>query len=116
VVDAYADLRLAVRRIVILALFGECLRARADELGDLLQGALDSVNLPLHHRLVRIDRPFTRYGRAMPRPSCLRVHLDQGGVDVEDDLARARRSPPTPSPAPRRAMRSASSTASSTST
>ena len=23
------------------------------------------VNLPLHHQLVHIDRPFTRYGRAM---------------------------------------------------
>jgi cytochrome P450 len=65
VVDAYADLRLAVRRIVILALFGERLRARADELGELLQGALDFVNLPLHHQLVHIDQPFTRYGRAM---------------------------------------------------
>jgi cytochrome P450 len=65
VVDAYADLRLAVRRIVILALFGERLRARADELGELLQGALDFVNLPAHHQLVHIDRPFTRYGRAM---------------------------------------------------
>jgi cytochrome P450 len=65
VVDAYADLRLAVRRIVILALFGERLRVRADELGELLQGALDFVNLPVHHQLVHIDRPFTRYGRAM---------------------------------------------------
>jgi cytochrome P450 len=65
VVDANADLRLAVRRIVILALFGERLRVRADELGDLLQGALDFVNLPLHHQLVHIDRRFTRYGRAM---------------------------------------------------
>jgi hypothetical protein len=50
---------------VILALFGEHLRARADELGELLQGALDFVNLPVHHQLVHIDRPFTRYGRAM---------------------------------------------------
>jgi cytochrome P450 len=65
VVDAYADLRLAVRRIVILALFGERLRARADELGELLQGALDFVNLPVQRQLVHIDRPFTRYGRAM---------------------------------------------------
>jgi cytochrome P450 len=65
VVDAYADLRLAIRRIVILALFGERLRARADELGELLQGALDFVNLPVHHQLVHIDRPVTRYGRAM---------------------------------------------------
>ncbi len=65
VVDAYADLRLAVRRIVILALFGQRLRARADELGELLQGALDFVNLPLHHQLVHIDQPLTRYGRAM---------------------------------------------------
>ena len=64
-VDAYAHLRLAVRRMVILALFGEHLRARADELGELLQGALDFVNLPVHHQLVHIDRPFTRYGRAM---------------------------------------------------
>jgi hypothetical protein len=64
-VDAYADLRLAVRRMVILALFGEHIRARADELGELLQGALDFVNLPVHHQLVHIDRPFTRYGRAM---------------------------------------------------
>lgn len=65
VVDAHADLRRAVRRIVILALFGERLRARADELGRLLQGALDFVNLPAHHQLVHLDRPFTRYGRAM---------------------------------------------------
>jgi len=65
VVDAYADLRRAIRRIVILALFGRRLRARADELGELLQGALDFVNLPAHHQLVHLDRPFTRYGRAM---------------------------------------------------
>jgi cytochrome P450 len=65
VIDAYADLRLAVRRTVILALFGERLRARADELGELLQGALDFVNLPVQHQVVQIDRPFTRYGRAM---------------------------------------------------
>jgi cytochrome P450 len=105
VVDAYADLRLAVRRIVILALFGERLRARADELGELLQGALDFVNLPLHHQLVHIDRTFTRYGRAMQarrradeivyaeiarrRVARATAGSDRGGHDVLDLLLDA---------------------------
>ncbi|MGH9259311.1 MAG: cytochrome P450, partial [Acidimicrobiales bacterium] len=105
VVDAYADLRLAVRRIVILALFGERLRARADELGELLQGALDFVNLPLHHQLVHIDRTFTRYGRAMQarrradeivyaeiarrRVARASAGSDRGGHDVLDLLLDA---------------------------
>jgi cytochrome P450 len=63
VVDAYQALRATVRRAVILALFGDGLRSRADELGDKLQPALDFVNLPLL-RQVKVALPGTAWHRA----------------------------------------------------
>lgn len=63
IVDAYAIFRVAVRRTVILALFGEALRGRADELGDALAPALDFVNLALH-RQIRWPGEHSGFGKA----------------------------------------------------
>ncbi|HLM64927.1 MAG TPA: cytochrome P450 [Acidimicrobiales bacterium] len=64
VVDAYGRLRARTRRIVVRALFGPRLEARADELGDELQVAIDYVNRP---PALRFDHelPATAYRRAM---------------------------------------------------
>jgi cytochrome P450 len=64
VVDVHGELRASVRRIVIRALFGDRLQARADELGDHLQVALDYVNRPPVLRFDH-DLPGTAYRRAM---------------------------------------------------
>ena len=64
VVDPYADLRARTRRVVVRALFGPRLEARADELGAELQVAIDYVNRP---PALRFDHelPGTAYRRAM---------------------------------------------------
>lgn len=64
VVDVHAELRACVRRIVIRALFGDRLKARADELGDHLQPALEYVNRPFPLRFDR-ELPGTAFRRAM---------------------------------------------------
>ena len=85
--DADVGAGLAVRRIMIPALFGERLRARADELGDLLQGARlrepaapppAGAHRPAVHPLRACDaapflsasapRPRRRRRRGRPRP------------------------------------------------
>lgn len=45
--NAYAELRSCIRRIVIRALFGDRFSDRADELGDRLQPAIDFVDRPI---------------------------------------------------------------------
>src|SRR5205807_1086870 len=45
-IDAYAELRRVICAIVVRALFGDGLRARADELGALLEPMLRFVNRP----------------------------------------------------------------------
>lgn len=54
--DAYAELRACIRRIVVRALFGDDLGARADELGDHLEPPLRYVNRP----------PWTRFDHEWP--------------------------------------------------
>src|SRR5581483_4612173 len=58
----YDELRRAVRRIVVRALFGEELRARADEIGDVLEPALQFVDQRLTQQ-IKIDLPWTKWHR-----------------------------------------------------
>ncbi len=64
VTDVMADLRHAVRRIVVRALFGEGLRHRADEIGEHLEVAIAYVN---RSPLTRLDKdwPLLPYRGAM---------------------------------------------------
>ena len=62
--DAMSELRSAVRRIVVRALFGEELGALADRIGDLLEPALRYVGRTPLSRL-DIDLPFLPYGKAV---------------------------------------------------
>jgi cytochrome P450 len=101
VLDVHAELRASVRRIVVRALFGDRLQARADELGDHLQLALDYVNRP---PVLRFDHelPGTAYRRAMAARrradeivfaeiAARRARLDGGGdvlaalLDAQDE-------------------------------
>jgi hypothetical protein len=60
--NAYEELRGAIRRIVIRALFGDRLSGRADELGDRLQPALDFVDRPMPQ--IKAGRPWRRARQA----------------------------------------------------
>lgn len=62
--DVIADLRHAVRRIVVRALFGDGLRHRADEIGEHLEVAIAYVNRTPLSRLDK-DWPGLPYRRAM---------------------------------------------------
>ena len=62
--DAMVELRAAVRRIVVRALFGEGLAAEADRIGDELEPALEYVGrTPLTR--IDVDLPFLPYGKAV---------------------------------------------------
>jgi cytochrome P450 len=61
-VDGYEELRACVRRIVTRALFGDRLSGQADELGDLLQPALDFLDTPAPQ--LRVDLPWTQWHKA----------------------------------------------------
>jgi cytochrome P450 len=63
-VDVTADLRRAVRRIVVRSLFGDRLRDRADEIGEHLEAAIAYVNRSPATRFDH-DWPGTPYRRAM---------------------------------------------------
>jgi cytochrome P450 len=62
--QAYDDLRVAVRRIVLRSLFGELLADRADEVGELLGPALAYVQRTPFTRFDR-DLRFNAYARAV---------------------------------------------------
>lgn len=62
--DVTADLRHAVRRVVVRALFGDRLRHRADEIGEHLEVAIAYVNRTPLSRLDK-DWPLLPYRRAM---------------------------------------------------
>lgn len=63
-IDVHAEVKSAVRRIAIRTLFGDRLGERADELGRLLQVAIDYANIPpLPGR--DLDLPGSPYRRAM---------------------------------------------------
>jgi cytochrome P450 len=57
------ELRRSVRRIVVRALFGDELRERADEIGDVLEPALDFVDQPLLQQQLKVDLPWTAWHR-----------------------------------------------------
>lgn len=59
---AYEELRRTVRRIVVRGLFGEDLRARADEIGDVLEPALAFVNRRITQQ-IKVDLPWTAWHR-----------------------------------------------------
>lgn len=60
---AYDELRRSVRRIVVRALFGDELRERADEIGDVLEPALEFVDRTLLQQQFKIDLPWTAWHR-----------------------------------------------------
>lgn len=62
--DAMADLRGTVRRIVVRSLFGESLGADADRIGDLLEPGLQYIGRTPMSR-IDVDLPFLPYGKAV---------------------------------------------------
>ncbi|MDX2378816.1 MAG: cytochrome P450 [Acidimicrobiia bacterium] len=62
-VDAWAEGRTAIRRIVVRALFGHRLGRQADQIGELLEPALKYVNSNPATR-VDVDLRFNGYGKA----------------------------------------------------
>ena len=76
VVDAYALFRVAIRRTVVLALFGDHLRERADKIGELLQPAFDFINLPLFRQL-KLPWPGTHYHRARQARAAVDAVIDE---------------------------------------
>jgi cytochrome P450 len=60
--NAYEELRAAIRRIVTRSLFGDRLSGRADEIGERLQPALDFVDRPMPQ--IKVGRPWQRARRA----------------------------------------------------
>jgi cytochrome P450 len=81
-VDAFTELRRTVRRITIRSLFGDELRNRADEIGDVLEPALEFVNLPLTSQ-IKLDVPWSRWHR------CKRARRQADEI-VNAELARRR--------------------------
>ncbi len=89
--DAHADLRAAIRRIVLRSLFGSGLGERADEVGELLEPALRYVQR-LPTRRLDVDLRVNAYGRAVrgvrAADALVREELERRraeGVDVEAD-------------------------------
>jgi cytochrome P450 len=68
--DAHAELRAAVRRIVVRALFGDQMGAVADEIGDRLEPALRYVQRTPLSRL-DVDLRWNGYGRARAAASAV---------------------------------------------
>src|SRR5437763_941868 len=83
---AYDELRRSVRRIVVRALFGEELRGRADEIGEVLEPALEFVDQSLLNQQLKLDVP----GTAWRRCKAARAGMDE---IVDAELARRRASP-----------------------
>lgn len=64
IVDAYPLYRRGVRRSVIRLLFGDHLRERADEIGDMLEAPLEFVNKPTY-RQITLNVPGSAYHRTL---------------------------------------------------
>src|SRR4051812_26592586 len=60
---AYDELRTSVRRIIVRALFGEDLREHADEIGVVLEPALQFVDRSLLNQQLKLDVPGTAWHR-----------------------------------------------------
>src|SRR3954452_2773956 len=80
---AYDELRKSVRRVVVRALFGDDLRGRADEIGDVLEPALQFVDQSLLNQQLKIDVPGTAWHR------CKRARAATDAI-VDAELARRR--------------------------
>ena len=80
---AYDELRKSVRRIVVRALFGDELRERADEIGDVLEPALQFVDRSLLNQQLKLDLP----GTAWRKCTTARARTD---AIVDAELARRR--------------------------
>ena len=80
--QAYWELRPVVRRIVVRALFGDALRERADEIGDVLEPALEFVDKPLVQQ-IKVDLPWTAFHRC-------RVARARTDDIVDTEMARRR--------------------------
>ena len=85
VVDLYPVGRTVVLHIVVRALFGERLSARADEIGDLFQRSQDYLESPAARQL---PHPFPFTARA-------RVRADRRALDalIDEEIGQRRRSP-----------------------
>lgn len=75
-VDAYAELRSAVRRISMQALFGRHLAEEADEIGEILEPAVRHMGLPPALRR-DINLPGTGYRRALLARAATDVFIQQ---------------------------------------
>src|SRR3954468_4597215 len=80
---AYDELRTSVRRIVVRSLFGEDLRERADEIGDVLEPALQFVDQSLLNQQLKLDVPGTAWHR------CTTARAKTDAI-VDAELARRR--------------------------
>ena len=80
---AYEALRKSVRRIVVRALFGDELRERADEIGDVLEPALQFVDQSLLNQQFKVAVPGTAWHK------CKRARADTDAI-VDAELARRR--------------------------
>jgi len=80
---AYDELRKSVRRIVVRALFGEDLRERADEIGDVLEPALQFVDQSLLNQQLKLDLPGT------PWRKCKTARAKTDAI-VDTEVARRR--------------------------
>ena len=81
--QAYDELRKSVRRIVVRALFGNELRERADEIGGVLEPALQFVDQSLLNQQVKLDIPGTAWHR------CRAARAKTDAI-VDAELARRR--------------------------
>jgi cytochrome P450 len=80
---AYDELRESVRRIVVRALFGDHLRERADEIGAVLQPALEFVDQSLLNQQFKLDVPGTAWH------ACKRARAETDAI-VDAELLRRR--------------------------
>lgn len=83
--EAYAEMRVCVRRIVMRALFGDDMGARAEEFGDRLEPALRYINRP----------PWTRFDYEWPGTPYRRAMQSRRAADaiVYDEIERRRELP-----------------------
>lgn len=77
VIDLYATFRLVVRRMVVRALFGDSFRARADELGEVLEPAMSFAD-----RMPQAQQPWL--------PAARRARAARAAADriVDEEAAR----------------------------
>lgn len=87
--DAHENLRSAIRRTVIRSLFGEKLADRADEVGMILEPALEFVNLP-PQRQIRVNVSGGKYHAAI-RARALTDQLIDAEIDRRANMPASSR-------------------------